>query len=340
MEFNSTEDFLENQSFINYCLKVNKQDVDFWTDYAAKHPDKLHFIEEATGLINDLQLLLMAEKLKPQAVSKLRTQLASGRRRLRISIGRSIAAAAAVLLIVAAAIFMFYPSQYHVSTPELAKFSVHRYFFQAGAKERKSVNLWDGSFVILDKGAKLIVDPTFGKSDRKLYLSGTAYFKVAKDKAHPFKVYTGQYVTTALGTAFRLQANNILRKLKVELEEGKVSIEKKNGRSWSLITTLNPNESISLGNDVFRPMNRRFSDVDLNRWKVQEVIFQNAPIKEVLLQLEIYYNVSITVENGAVVKDTFNGKFKHDSLQSVMEMLCFSINKKFKFIDKNHITIY
>lgn len=340
MEFNSAEDFLKNQSFVNYCLEINQEDILFWKDYIVKNPDKLIFVNEARELVKDLQLLLVAEQLKPRAIARLREHIATKEKRRTISLWRYIASAAAIFLVVAAAAFLFYQSQNQVVKPELANFAAHKYFFDAGTDERKAINLWDGSFVILDKGAKLTIDSTFGQTDRKMHLSGTAYFKVAKNKLQPFKVYTGNYVTTAVGTAFKLQTDHTLKKLKVELEEGKVTIEKKKGSYWSLIATLNPKESISLGENHHLPVSQKFSDKDFSKWKIQEVIFQDAPIKEVLLQLEIYYNVSITVENDAVIKDNFNGKFRHDSLQAVMEMICFSINRQFKFIDSNHIIIY
>lgn len=340
MEFTSSDDFLNNESFVNYCLEINQQDVDFWNDYALKNPEKLADMNEAEGLIKDLQLLLLAEQLKPKAVSALRRQLSKNKKIRNPFLWRYVAAAAAVLFVLASVTFLFYQSRNSPVKPELAQFASHEYRYEAAANARKAINLWDGSFVILEKGAKLVIDSTFGQLDRKMYLSGIAYFKVAKDKLHPFKVYTGKYVTTAVGTAFKLEADNTLKKLKVALEEGKVTVEKQNGKSWNLVATLNPKESISLEDELHLPSRQKFSDKDFSRWKIQEVIFQDAPMKEVLLQLEIYYNVKITVEDGTVAKETFNGKFRHDALQSVMEMVCFSLNKQFKFIDSNHIIIY
>lgn len=340
MEFKSSDDFLKNQSFVNYCLEINPEDIVFWKDYAVKNPDKQVYIDEAKGLVKDLQLLLLAEKLKPGAVASLREHLRPAAKRRPVYLWRYIATAAAVLFVLASAIFLFYQSRSIRKEPELAKFATHEYRYEAGPNERKAINLWDGSFVILDKGAKLSIDSSFGQFDRKMYLSGIAYFKVAKDKLHPFKVYTGKYVTTAVGTAFKLDADNTLKKLKVELEEGRVTVEKKNGNSWDLIATLNPKESISLDDKHHLPVSQKFSNKDFSSWKTQEVIFQNAPMKEVLLQLEIYYNVNISLEDATVAPRTFNGKFRHDSLQSVMEMVCFSINKQFKFTDSNNIIIY
>ncbi|QIL40385.1 DUF4974 domain-containing protein [Pedobacter sp. HDW13] len=338
MEFNSSNDFIEDESFVDYCLNLKAEHVALWKDYATQNPDKLKYMDEAAERIQNLQLLLLSEKLKPRAVASLKQYLHKDKQ--RPVLWRYIASAAAALLVLTAAIFLFYRLQHQEHQSDLAQFSTHKYFYQAGANQRKAINLWDGSFVILDKNAKLYIDSTFGNVDRSMHLSGVAYFKVAKDKAHPFKVYTGDYVTTAVGTSFKLETNNPLKKLKVELEEGKVTVAKRKGNLWNLLATLNPKESISFGNRLNLLQNQRFSVQNFNKWKAQEIIFKNAPLREVLLQLEIYYNVAIDLEDSDAGKETFNGTFRHDSIKSVLEMLCFSVNKHYKFTDSNHIIIY
>ncbi|WP_316846228.1 FecR family protein [Pedobacter psychrodurus] len=338
MEFNSSDDFIEDESFVDYCLNINETHTTFWKDYAIKNPEKIQYMEEAAERIENLQLLLLAEKLKPQAVSSLKKYL--NKKRSRTYLWRYALPAAAALLVFTAVTFVIYRLQNRVEDTGLARFSAHKYFYQAGPTQRKAINLWDGSFVILEKNAALYIDSTFGQTDRSMHLSGVAYFKVAKDKTHPFKVYTNDYVTTAVGTAFKLAANNSLKKLKVELEEGKVTIAKRKGKLWNLIATLNPKESVSFGDRLKLLQTERFSLRNFNNWKAQEIIFKDAPLNEVLLQLEIYYNVAIDVEDSDVGKETFNGTFRHDSIKSVMEMLCFSVNKHYKFTDPNHIVIY
>lgn len=338
MEFNSSDDFIEDESFVDYCLNINETHTAFWKDYALNNPDKLIYMEEAADRIENLQLLLLAEKLKPQAVVSLKRYLYKNK--AKTYLWKYMLPAAAALLVLTAVTFIFYRLQNRTDDSGLARFSSHKYFYQAGATQRKAINLWDGSFVILEKNAQLYIDSTFGQADRSMHLSGVAYFKVAKDKTHPFKVYTGDYVTTAVGTAFKLEANNSRKKLKVELEEGKVTIAKRKGDLWNLIATLNPKESVSFGDRLKLLQTERFSLQNFNNWKAQEIIFKDAPLKEVLLQLEIYYNVAIDVEDSDVGKETFNGTFKHDSLKSVMDMLCFSVNKHYRFTDPSHIVIY
>lgn len=337
MEFNSTEEFLADESFIDYCLDINDAHIVFWKNYVENNPDKLQYINEAKDQVKNLHLLLLAEQLKPGAVSLLKQSLQP--RKTRLYPWRYIAAAAVVLFLMAS-VFVFYRLQNHGGHSGLASYASHKYFYQAGASQKKAINLWDGSFVILDRNASLYIDSAFGEQERVMHLSGVAYFKVAKDKAHPFKVYTGDYVTTAVGTAFKLESSNDQKKLKVDLEEGKVTVEKRKGREWSLLATLNPKESISFGDRFKLFQNQKYSVQKLNDWKAQEIIFKDAPLKEVLLQLEIYYNVAIEIEDSDAGKETFNGTFKHDSLRSVMEMLCFTVNKHYKFTDTNHIIIY
>jgi transmembrane sensor len=57
--------------------------------------------------------------------------------------------------------------------------------------EQYQVNLPDGTKVWLNAASSLTYAPSFsGKSERRVQLSGEAYFEVAKDKLHPFVVKT------------------------------------------------------------------------------------------------------------------------------------------------------
>ena len=59
LESYSLENFIENESFINYCLRKNRHDFDFWQNWIINHPEKekqvekaayyvLHFLADAT----------------------------------------------------------------------------------------------------------------------------------------------------------------------------------------------------------------------------------------------------------------------------------------------------
>ena len=79
---------------------------------------------------------------------------------------------------------------------------------------------------------------SFENNKRIVYLSGEAFFDVAKDKAKPFSVITKGISTTALGTSFNVKAYADDPLVKVLLMTGKVGVEYLSAKSNGLI--LNP----------------------------------------------------------------------------------------------------
>ena len=73
--------------------------------------------------------------------------------------------------------------------------------------EAKTIQLPDGSVVMLSASAQLSYTKEFGKdSTREVWLSGgEAFFKVAKNPEKPFLVYCGEVVTKVLGTSFNIK---------------------------------------------------------------------------------------------------------------------------------------
>ena len=88
------------------------------------------------------------------------------------------------------------------------------------------ISLSDSSLVELaDKSVLRYPEPFVGNK-KDLYLNGQALFKVAKDKSRSFTVHAGGFSTTALGTEFRVTAdeNRLGGTTEVALLSGKVVV--------------------------------------------------------------------------------------------------------------------
>ncbi|MFT4053736.1 MAG: FecR domain-containing protein, partial [Novosphingobium sp.] len=70
--------------------------------------------------------------------------------------------------------------------------------------EARVIALSDGSMLNLAPRSAVAIDVTKEQRTVRL-LRGTAYFDIARDPAHPFRVKTGDVVTTVLGTAFEVR---------------------------------------------------------------------------------------------------------------------------------------
>ncbi len=64
----SVEKLVIDDSFINYCLERNEQDISYWYQYQLDHPEQQDIIAEARQLV-----FLMSGSLKGMTVPSIRT---------------------------------------------------------------------------------------------------------------------------------------------------------------------------------------------------------------------------------------------------------------------------
>ena len=83
-----------------------------------------------------------------------------------------------------------------------------------------SVTLQDGTVVNLNSASELRYPVRFAGTERKVFLTGEAYFQVAKD--NPFVVVTGEAEIEALGTSFNIYSYEEENRIETTLVEGAV----------------------------------------------------------------------------------------------------------------------
>jgi len=136
-------------------------------------------------------------------------------------------AAAAVLLIsLTGALFTLYSTT-------LVDGSLAYNIIENPTSEIKQVYLPDSSVVELEPHAQIEYKNDF-TLNRKVNLKGKAFFKIQKDKKHPFQVFCQETTTTVLGTSFTINgdAQNTVH---VHLYEGSVRMNVKNSaNNWIL----------------------------------------------------------------------------------------------------------
>jgi transmembrane sensor len=128
-------------------------------------------------------------------------------------------------------------------------------------KTMKAITLPDGTQVWLNMGSELQYNAAFNKQDRRITLSGEAFFEVAANANKPFIVSAGNIDTKVLGTGFNIEAYSNESEIRVSLVHGKVAIEDK--KHAGRLTVLHPNEMM------------RYSKLH-NNWQIEPVVGKNA----------------------------------------------------------------
>lgn len=186
----------------------------------------------------------------------------------------------------------------------------------------KYIVLPDNSKIELSPNSKISYGANFA-SNRKIEIDGEAYFKVTKDKKHPFQVFCDETTTTVLGTSFTVKETEN-EEITVELFEGSVQMNVKgNNQKW----ILKPGDKFVYGNETA-------SVIEFNRF----IDFDNEKLSAVSQYIEgnYGYKVILPAENHNQ-KITIRINKKEDlkiivQLISEMYNLNFEINEDLKQI--------
>lgn len=178
------------------------------------------------------------------------------------------------------------------------------------------VRLADGTLVYLNSATRMKYPVKFDEKERKVYLSGEAYFEVAKDPERPFFVEMEGVEVRVYGTSFNVnthQKGNIQTVLvkgsigvKV-LSSGMESVirpgqmaEFKQGNAKVDVKDVNVAVYTDWKDGIFRFENQRLEDIlaVLSNWYDMNVFYQTVSVKELHFSgyMERYKDVSVILE--------------------------------------------
>ncbi|MGF6926509.1 transmembrane sensor [Chitinophaga sp. W2I13] len=146
----------------------------------------------------------------------------------------------------------------------------------------------DGTRVSLNAASSLRYPTIFSDGQRKVELTGEAYFDIAKDAGQPFVVVTGKQVIAVLGTAFNVKAYADESYIKTTLVEGRIKIDPRNGTEAKL---LNPGEQAILENNQLQ-IRKTDTKEDIS-WMSDMFYFSDTDLHAVAHQLQRWYDIEV-----------------------------------------------
>lgn len=202
------------------------------------------------------------------------------------------------------------------------------------------LTLPDGTKVWLNAETSLKYPTIFNDEERKVELTGEAYFEVttavSNDKKIPFLVHTGNTEVKVLGTHFNINAYADEHEVKTTLVEGKVHVYSIKNRAYNL--PLSPGQQASWQDE--KADMKLLPDADLEQvlaWKNGYFKFQSTDLSTIMRQVARWYDVEIVYE-GAVEKETFSGDIPREEYASeVFKLLELTKTVKFNIDGKKVI---
>lgn len=166
------------------------------------------------------------------------------------------------------------------------------------------LKLADGTKVWLNSLTRLRFPVTFAGEERKVYLTGEAYFEVARDSVHPFIVATDEGMEVKVyGTEFNVDT---YRKgtVKTTLVNGKVGIRvSATGEEMR----LSPNQMALFTKATQSIQVENVDSYGVVAWKDGKFVFEDEPIEEIMERLSRWYDVKVFYANERIKKHTFTG---------------------------------
>lgn len=209
--------------------------------------------------------------------------------------------------------------------------------FSTPSGQRAKIILHDGTVVWLNAASTLRYPNVFIGKTRKVELDGEAYFDVKHNEEVPFVVSTEKLDIQVLGTRFNVFSYKGSSEFKAFLEEGAIKIYKSTDEAHAL--HLHPNEVAELKEN--RLFKRVLTNKDFLLWKDGIYAFDDIPFGEIIKRLELYYDITIEIDNPALSNYRFSGKFRQrdgviSALRTFQKAYPFNFHKD---DDLNHITI-
>jgi len=179
------------------------------------------------------------------------------------------------------------------------------------------LTLADGSKVWLNAASSLRYPTAFTGKERKVEITGEAYFEVAHNPAMPFVVSKGGTTVRVLGTHFNINAYDDERSLNVTLLEGRVSVGSIAGAPPQVII---PGQQAQVGKSGDIEL---VNSVDLDEvmaWKNDLFSFKGAGIEGIMRQVSRWYDVDVVFEK-QVTEKFYAEVSKATNVSTLLKML-------------------
>lgn len=295
------------------------------------HPQDLDAIREEEQAKGNDELMAELESLWNEEMRREPSFDAAGRQSLEMSknavlreIGRSgkraSARVVALRLVSTAAVVLFIFASFllwkqHSFNASLMSRMVET---QTKAGDTTLVKMPDGTMITVSGSSCLAYPMAFSNKNRKVALSGEAYFSVAHDAKHPFVVEGNGFDVTVRGTKFNLRTRQGDSQSTVWLDEGVVDI--RSAKTGDRLT-LKPGQQAQINAETGK---LRVSQANRNgikiSWLGRKMSFKNTPLHDVLGT--VCANYGLTLDMAKDINDLpFTGTLPNNSISEVVKTL-------------------
>lgn len=197
------------------------------------------------------------------------------------------------------------------------------------------VLLSDGTKIWLNAETQLRIPKRFTDKERRVFLSGEAYFDVTKDASRPFIVETDLGCVKVYGTEFNVQRYLDENQLKATLVEGSI------GFNSDMVPDLKikPGYQLCLTEGQSVPEIRKVKVYNEISWKNKQFCFQSKKLSEIMTSLKRWYDVEVVFADPELEDLIFSGTLnRYDEISALLRLFEAGYDIRF-VIEDNTIKI-
>lgn len=359
----SLDELIWNNSFRQWVLTPDAAADVFWNNWITAHPERQALADAAKEIVLSLTIKepVLTHEATAGEIQNILDQIREKKiianqnkfQSIRYITSRRLAVAALFVLIVSAGFFFLNRKPAHTDTAvayrELVKSSDDKLTEKINKSGMpQNILLSDGSSIVLEKNARISYLASFTNiSKREVYLSGNAFFDIAKDPSKPFLVYTNGLITKVLGTKFLIHSTDSDKKVSVEVMSGMVSVysyinnnsrgEAGSKKINSLILTPNQKANYS-GEDKTLVAAIVENPVIVSPRQI-DFMYEDTPIDSVFKSIKTGYGIEIIYDEKSLAKRTFTATLTSGTLYEKMDIICKALGCRYEMID-GKIVVY
>jgi len=347
-------DFANDGQFLNWVKHPGRDpELDhFWEKWTAEHVEKRDDLDEAKRVILAVveeQQFVATEEKQLEIWARLQHSIKnkqSKKKELYLLAAYKVAASIVLMVTLTGAIWWFAGGKSTDSPPfDSIGSGVVKEFNNSNLP--KTIVLGDGSSIVLKPKSSLEFPKVFDTSFREVWLTGEAFFEVAKDAKWPFLVHADDLITKVLGTSFIIRAFENEQNVLVQVKTGKVSVfmesdaqaNKNKGNAQLEGVLLIPNQQVVFVRQDSRMVKSLVENpILLNPALNQSFVFKDTPLKKVFVSIETAYGVDIVFDEEVMANCLLNASLEDMPLYDKMRLICKGINAQYEILD-SHIIV-
>lgn len=182
-------------------------------------------------------------------------------------------------------------------------------------------SLADSTHIVLNRNSKITV--AYTKSQRRVSLSGEAFFDIAPDSKRQFILDAGNLTIEDIGTSFNVNAPESADSVVVFVESGEVKLTSSSGKVLNLVHGEK---------GIYKRSSDEFvldleSDTNLVSYKTKIFVFENAALEVVVAKLNEVYGVNIVISE-SLQNCHLTTTFRNEKIEAILDVIAETLNLK------------